>query len=77
MQAQGNLNLYRFSINKVLVTECVTVKSSQNLNLMYNMSTQKNQQFSRFMCSKVIECLEQNIREQIDCKRPSSTVQMN
>ena len=27
--------------------------------------------------SKVIECLEQNIRKQIDCKRPSNTKQMN
>ena len=27
--------------------------------------------------SKVIECLEQNIRKQIDCKRPSKTKQMN
>ena len=27
--------------------------------------------------SKVIECLEQNIRNQIDCKRPSNTKQMN
>ena len=41
------------------------------------MSTQQNQQLSRYMFSKVIECLEQNIRKQIDCKRPSSTRQMN
>ena len=27
--------------------------------------------------SKVIECLLQNIRKQIDCKRPSNTKQMN
>ena len=27
--------------------------------------------------SKVIECLEQNIRKQIDCKRPLNTKQMN
>ena len=27
--------------------------------------------------SKVIECLEQNIRKQIACKRPSSTKRMN
>ena len=27
--------------------------------------------------SKAIECLEQNIRKQIDCKRPSNTKQMN
>ena len=29
------------------------------------------------MFSKVIECLEQNIRKQMDCKIPSSTKQMN
>ena len=29
------------------------------------------------MFSKVIERLEQSIRKQIDCKRPSSTKQMN
>ena len=27
--------------------------------------------------SKAIECLEQNIRKQSDCKRPSNTKQMN
>ena len=27
--------------------------------------------------SKVIECLEQNIQKQVDCKRPSKTTQMN
>ena len=40
------------------------------------MSTQWNQQLSRYV-SKVIECLEQNIQKQIDCKRPSNTKQMN
>ena len=29
------------------------------------------------MFLKVIECLEQNIQKQIDCKRPSSTKQIN
>ena len=29
------------------------------------------------MFSKVIECLEQNIRKQIDCKRALNTKQMN
>ena len=29
------------------------------------------------MFSKVIKCLEQNIRKQIDCKIPSSTKEMN
>ena len=46
-----------------------------HLNLMYNMSTQWNQQLTRYMFSKVIECLEQNIRKQIDCKRPSKRYQ--
>ena len=32
------------------------------------MSTQLNRQFSKYM-SKVIECLEQNIRKQIDNKK--------
>ena len=41
------------------------------------MSTQWNQQHSRHVLSKVIECLEQDIRKQIDCKIPSSTKQMN
>ena len=71
------LNLGNFSINKVLVTEFITVKLSQNLNLMWNMSTQWNQQFSKHVFSKVIECFEQNIRKQIDCKRRLSTKKMN
>ena len=29
------------------------------------------------MFLKVIKCLEQNTRKQIDCKRPSSTKQIN
>ena len=29
------------------------------------------------MFSKLIECLEQNIQKQINCKRPSSTKEMN
>ena len=33
------------------------------------MSTQWNQQLGWFVFSKVIECLEQSIRKQIDCKR--------
>ena len=31
----------------------------------------------RYVFSKVIECLEQNIWKQTDCKRLSSTKQMN
>ena len=70
------LKLDSVSINKSLAPEFVTLKVSQDLNLMQNMSTQWNQQLSRYV-SKVIECLEQNIRKQIDCKRPSNTKQMN
>ena len=70
------LKLDSVSINKSLAPELVTLKVSQDLNLMQNMSTQWNQQLSRYV-SKVIECLEQNIRKQIDCKRPSNTKQMN
>ena len=44
---------------------------------MENISTQWNQQLSQYVFSKVIECLEQNIWKQIDCKRPSSTKQIN
>ena len=46
-----------------------------HLNLMYNTSTPWNQQLARYVFSKVIECLEQNIRKQIDCKRPSKRFQ--
>ena len=41
------------------------------------MSTQWNQERNRYKFSKVIEYLEQNIRKQIDCKRPSSIKQIN
>ena len=36
-----------------------------------------NQQLTKYVFSKVMECLEQNIRKQIDCKRQSSIRQMN
>ena len=65
------------SINKILVTKFVTVKVSQNLNLMQSFSPQWNQQLIRYAFSKVIKGLEQYIRKQIDCKRPSNTWQMN
>ena len=39
------------------------------------MSTQWNQQFTGYMFSKVIECLEQDIWKQISYKRPSNTKQ--
>ena len=71
------LKLDSVSINKIIVTKFVTVKVSQNLNLMQSLSTQWNQQLIRHEFSKVIECLEQNIRKQTDHKRPSYTKQMN
>ena len=54
-----------------------TVRVSYNLNLMQSLSTQWNQQLIKYVFSKVTECLEQNIRKQIDCKGPSNTKQMN
>ena len=71
------LKLDCVSINKILVMKFVTVRVSYNLNLMQSLSTHWNQQFIRYVFSKVIECLEQNIRKQIDCKRPLNTRQMN
>ena len=44
---------------------------------MQNMSTQWNEQLSRYIFSKVIEFLEQNVQKQIDYKKPSNTKQMN
>ena len=44
---------------------------------MQSSSTQWNQQLIRYVFSKVVECLEQNIRNQIDYKRPSNTKQIN
>ena len=44
---------------------------------MSNMSTQWNLELSRYVLSKVIQCLEQSIRIQIDCKRQSVINQMN
>ena len=46
------LNLYSVSFNKVLVTEFINVKVSQDLNLMENMSTQWNQQLSTYVFQK-------------------------
>ena len=71
------LKLDSVSINKIIVTKFVTVKVSQNLNLMKNLSTQWNEQLIRYVFSKVIECFKQNVRKQIDCKRPSNTKQMD
>ena len=71
------LKLHSVSNNRMLVMNFVTVKVSYNLNLMQSLPTQQNQQLIRYVFSKVIECLEQNIRKQIDCKRPSNTKQIN
>ena len=53
------LKLDSVYINKVLVTKFVTVKVSQNLNFMQSL------QLIRCVFSRVIECLEQNIRKQL------------
>ena len=55
---KDRLNLYSSSINKILFTKFMTAKASQNLNLMQKISTQWNQQRSKYVFSKVIECLE-------------------
>ena len=55
----------------------IIVKVSQNLNLMLYMSAKWNQQLIRYVSAKVMECLEQNIRKQINCKRLLSTKQIN
>ena len=66
------LNLYRVSINKILVTEFIIVKVSEpEFNVKY-ISTMKSTT-NRCVFSKVIKWLEQIIRKQIDCKRQSST----
>ena len=49
------VNLGSVSINKILVTEFITVKVSQDLTSMQNMSTQRNQVLIRYVFSEVIE----------------------
>ena len=71
------VKLNSISINKFLVTKFVTVKVSQNLNLMKSLSTQWNEQLIRCVFSKVIKFFEQNNQKQTDCKRPSNVIQMN
>ena len=72
-------NLHSISINKILVLEFMTAKVWQNLNSIQKMSTQWNQQLSRYVFSKVFldKSLEwiQNVRKQIDNKKPSNTEQ--
>ena len=60
-----NSSKVRVSINKNLVTKFVTVKVSQNLNLMQSLSTQWNQQLIRYVFSRVIECLEQKFQNKL------------
>ena len=54
----------RVSINKSLVTEFVTVKISQNLSGfdVITVYQHRNQQLSRYIFSKLIECFEKSIR---------------
>ena len=63
-----NSSKVRVSINKNLVTKFVTVKVSQNLNLMQSLSTQWNQQLIRYVFSRVIECLEQKFQNKLIAK---------
>ena len=73
------LKLDSVSINKILVTKYVTVKVSyiESKSDAKFVNTVKKTQLNRYEFLKLIECLEQNIRKQIDCKRPSNTKQMN
>ena len=57
------LNLLSASINGGLATEFMIVKVHQKLNLMWVMSTLRNQQPSSYVFSKELECLEQNVRK--------------
>ena len=41
------------------------------------MSIQRNLQLSRYVFSRLIKCLGQNIQNKVDCKRPSYIKQMN
>ena len=54
------LNLHSITINKTLATTFMTVKVSHNLNLMEQTPTQWNQQLSKYIFSKVIECLQKS-----------------
>ena len=57
------LKLDSVSVNKILVKKFVTVKVSQNLNVMQLLSTQWDQQLIRYVFSKVIKRFEQNIQK--------------
>ena len=57
-----------------IFSQTIFLQLLQNLNLMQSMSTQLD---IRYKFLKAIECLEQNIRKQIDCQRPLNLKQMN
>ena len=57
------LKLDSVSVNKILAKKFVTVKVSQNLNVMQLLSTQWDQQLIRYVFSKVIKRFEQNIQK--------------
>ena len=69
------VNQHCVSISKILVTEFVTVKVSWNLNL--NQHGETYNLVGTYVLSKVMECLEQNIRKQVDFKNTSNTKQIN
>ena len=52
------LKLYSISIDKILVTELMTMKEEAKFDT--KMTTQGKQQLNRYMFSKVIECLEKS-----------------
>ena len=54
------LNVHIITINKTLATAFMTVKVWQNLNLIEKTPTQWNQQLSKYIFSKVIECFEKS-----------------
>ena len=57
------LKLDSVSVSKTLAKKFVTVKVSQNLNVMQLLSTQWDQQLIMYVFSKVIKRLEQNIQK--------------
>ena len=65
------LNLYKVSINEILVMVFIVMRIPQNLNLKnVKLLTQWNQQLSRYKLSKVIEYLALHVWKEIDRKRP-------
>ena len=77
------LNLYSISMNSILVTEFMTVKASQESKFDEKNVNTVNQQVSRYVFSKVMECSEKsildwihNIRKEINYKNRSNTKQI-